>query len=73
MWFRYGGGTAPPPTQPPIIEKIPFVCTMVKEIIHRLRRLAQINLREKIALIYPAGMSCGVERRNTAGGASITG
>jgi hypothetical protein len=22
MWFRYGGGTAPPPTQPPIIEKI---------------------------------------------------
>jgi hypothetical protein len=23
-WFRYGGGTAPPPTQPPIIEMIPW-------------------------------------------------
>jgi hypothetical protein len=21
-WFRYGGGIAPPPTQPPIIKKI---------------------------------------------------
>jgi hypothetical protein len=24
-WFRYGSGTAPPPTQPPIIEKIQVV------------------------------------------------
>ncbi|MGC1378804.1 MAG: hypothetical protein WA821_21410, partial [Anaerolineales bacterium] len=24
-WFRYGSGTAPLPTQPPIIEKIPFI------------------------------------------------